>query len=104
VSQVGIAGSTEIGQGVILAGQVGVAGHLKIGNGVKVAAQSGIHKNIRDGEVISGSPPMPFKVWVKMAATLPRLPEMRRKIKKLEDELRKMEKRLKNTSPEDAHD
>ena len=104
VSQVGIAGSTEIGQGVILAGQVGVAGHLKIGNGVKVAAQSGIHKNIRDGEVISGSPPMPFKVWVKMAATLPRLPEMRRKIKKLEDELRKIEKRLKNTSPEDAHD
>ncbi|MEK7745135.1 MAG: UDP-3-O-(3-hydroxymyristoyl)glucosamine N-acyltransferase, partial [Elusimicrobiota bacterium] len=31
VSQVGIAGSTEAGDQVILAGQVGLAGHLKIG-------------------------------------------------------------------------
>lgn len=104
VSQVGVAGSTKIGKGVILAGQVGVAGHIRIGDGVKVAAQSGIHKNVKDEEIISGSPTMPFKVWVKMVATLPRLPEMRRQIKHLEEKVKRLEKVLKNTRAEGVHD
>ncbi len=94
VSQVGIAGSTEIGRGVILAGQVGVAGHLKIGNQVKVAAQSGIHKDAKDGEVLSGSPALPFKTWLKMVTTWPKLPELRRKVRGVEDRIKKIERKL----------
>ena len=37
VAQVGISGSTRLGNHVVLAGQVGVAGHLEIGDRVKVA-------------------------------------------------------------------
>lgn len=94
VSQVGIAGSTEIGKGVILAGQVGVAGHLKIGDHVKVGAQSGIHKNMKEGEVMSGSPAVPYKTWLKTCAVVPRLPEIRQKVKKMEERIDRIEKKF----------
>jgi len=94
VSQVGIAGSAEIGEEVILAGQVGVAGHIRIGNHVKVAAQSGIHKNMKDGEVVSGSPAMPYKTWLKTCAVVPRLPEIRQKVKQMEEKIDRIEKKL----------
>ncbi len=99
IAQVGIAGSTELGQGVILAGQVGVAGHLKIGNQVKVAAQAGIHKDAKDGEILSGSPAIPFKTWMKMVAAWPKVPELRRKIKHLEEHVKEMEKRMERLAP-----
>jgi UDP-3-O-[3-hydroxymyristoyl] glucosamine N-acyltransferase len=42
VAQVGIAGSTTLGDGVILAGQVGVAGHIHLGDGCRIGAKSGV--------------------------------------------------------------
>lgn len=94
VSQVGIAGSAEIGEEVVLAGQVGIAGHIRIGNRVKVAAQSGIHKDMKDGEVVSGSPALPYKTWLKTCAVVPRLPEMRQKLRQMEERLDRIEKEL----------
>jgi UDP-3-O-[3-hydroxymyristoyl] glucosamine N-acyltransferase len=105
VSQVGIAGSVEIGEGSILAGQVGVAGHISIGRGVKVAAQSGIHKNIKDGEIVGGSPAIPVKSWIRYVNVFPKLPEMRQRIKRLEKKLNEMEKNLyESISQVKAHD
>ena len=43
-AQVGIAGSTSIGDDVTLAGQVGVAGHVTIGKGASAVGQSGHHQ------------------------------------------------------------
>ena len=50
VAQVGIAGSTTVGDGVALAGQVGIIGHLHIGDGARVAAQAGVSHDIPAGE------------------------------------------------------
>lgn len=82
-AQVGLAGSTRVGDGVILAGQVGVAGHLKIGNGVKVGAQSGISGDVPDGETVSGSPHMDHRQWMRMIAELKNLPETARLARRL---------------------
>jgi UDP-3-O-[3-hydroxymyristoyl] glucosamine N-acyltransferase len=75
-AQVGLAGGVEIGDRVILAGQVGVANQVKIGKGVIVSAQSGVHSDVEAGQVISGSPAVPNKLYLKVSAIYKRLPEM----------------------------
>lgn len=90
VAQVGVSGSTAIGKHAVLAGQVGVVGHIRIGDNVMVGAQSGVSKSVPDGAVVSGSPEMPHKQWLKVQSLLPRLPELRRKIAAIERRLEKL--------------
>ncbi len=75
-AQVGLAGSTEVGRDVILAGQVGIAGHCKIGDGVIATGQAGIHGDVPAGKVLSGSPAMDNKLWLRCVVLIQRLPEM----------------------------
>lgn len=82
-AQVGLAGSSVVGDGVVLAGQVGVAGHLRIGNGVKVGAQSGISGDVPDGANVNGSPHMPYRDSMKAIVELRRLPETARLAREL---------------------
>jgi len=91
VSQVGISGSTTIGKHAILAGQAGVSGHLTIGDNVIIGPQAGIAKSIPDGEVVSGSPEMPHRLWLRVHSIIPRLPELKKKLFDVEKRLRKME-------------
>jgi len=94
VSQVGIAGSTEVGKKVILAGQAGVTGHLRIGDGAIIGPQTGVSRDIAPGEVVSGSPQMPHRDWLKTAAVFSRLPEMRRQLRDLERQVETLQKQL----------
>ena len=91
VAQVGISGSTSIGRHVVLAGQVGVAGHLHIGDNVMVGGQSGIGSDVPSGQIISGSPTMPHKTWLRAQRIIPRLPELRKKVAALEKRLRRLD-------------
>lgn len=59
-AQTGIAGSTKIGRNCMIGGQVGIVGHIVIGNRVKIQAQSGIGRNIKDDEVLQGSPALNY--------------------------------------------
>ncbi len=94
VSQVGIAGSSKIGNHVTLAGQVGVVGHVSIGDNVIVGAQSGVPSNLEKNNYYSGSPAMPHKDWLRVVGTLPRLPEMRKKMSQMEKKIAELESRL----------
>jgi len=94
VSQVGIAGSSKIGNHVTLAGQVGVVGHVSIGDNVIVGAQAGVPGSLEGNAYYSGSPAMPHKEWLKTMGTLPKLPEMRKKINEYEKRLAALEARL----------
>lgn len=87
VSQVGIAGSTTLGDGVILAGQVGVAGHIHLGDGCRIGAKSGVGQDVPPKTDLSGIPVMPHGSFLRTSALLPKLPEMKRRIGKLEKEL-----------------
>jgi UDP-3-O-[3-hydroxymyristoyl] glucosamine N-acyltransferase len=80
-AQVGLAGSTEIGNKVILTGQVGVVGHCKVGENAIVTPQSGVASDIAAGALVSGSPAVDHKLWLKYSAILPRLPEIARAVR-----------------------
>lgn len=64
-AQTGVAGSTKIGKNCIIGGQVGIAGHISIGDNVKIQAQSGIGRNIKDNEVLQGSPALGYSDYNK---------------------------------------
>ena len=83
-AQVGLAGSTEIGKRVILTGQVGVVGHCTVGDNAIVTPQSGVAADIPAGALVSGSPAVDHKAWLKYSAILPRLPEIARAVRKKE--------------------
>jgi UDP-3-O-[3-hydroxymyristoyl] glucosamine N-acyltransferase len=82
-AQVGLAGSTEIGKNAILTGQVGVVGHCKVGEKAIVTPQSGVANDIAAGALVSGSPAVDHRAWLKYSAILPRLPEIVRAVRKL---------------------
>lgn len=81
-AQTGIAGSTKIGKNCMIGGQVGVAGHLTIGDFVKVQAQSGIGKNLKDNEVVQGSPAFNYGDFAKSFVHFKNLPKI---VKDLEE-------------------
>ncbi len=91
VSQVGISGSTKLGNHVTVGGQVGIVGHLTIGDNVMIGAQSGVSGNVPAGQVLSGSPAIPHREWLKASTIFGRLPEMRRTIADLEKRLAELE-------------
>ncbi|ARV08490.1 UDP-3-O-(3-hydroxymyristoyl)glucosamine N-acyltransferase [Winogradskyella sp. PC-19] len=86
-AQTGIAGSTKIGENCQIGGQVGVAGHLTIGNGVRVQAQSGIGRNIKDNEVLQGSPSFGYSDWNKSYVYFKNLPKIVKTINDLEKKI-----------------
>ncbi len=69
-AQTGLAGSTRIGDGAMLGGQVGVGDHRVIGSGSKVTGQSGVTRDIRPGDVVSGTPAMARGDWLRGMARL----------------------------------
>lgn len=73
VSQVGMSGSCDIEDFVVMGGQVGVADHLKIGKGVQVAARGGVTRSLEAGKVYGGFPAKPVEQWRREVASLSRL-------------------------------
>lgn len=90
VAQVGIAGSTRLGMGVVAGGQAGIVGHLSIGDGARIAAQSGIMNDVEPGAVVSGTPARAHGEWLRIEAALARLPELVREVRRLEKEIAKL--------------
>lgn len=80
--QTGVAGSTRIGKNCMIGGQVGISGHLTIGDNVKIAAQSGIGHNVKDGEIIQGSPGFNALEYKKAYVYFRQLPELIKKLSK----------------------
>jgi UDP-3-O-[3-hydroxymyristoyl] glucosamine N-acyltransferase len=75
-AQTGVAGSTKIGKNCMIGGQVGVAGHLTIGNNVRIQAQSGVGRNIKDDEVLQGSPTFGYTDFSKSYVHFKNLPKI----------------------------
>lgn len=83
-AQTGIAGSTKIGENCKIGGQVGFAGHLIIGDNVRIQAQSGIGRNVKDNEILQGSPAFPYGDWNKSYVYFKNLPKIVKRIEDLE--------------------
>ena len=83
-AQTGIAGSTKIGENCMIGGQVGIVGHINIGNNVKIQAQSGIGRNVKDNEILQGSPALPYSDYNKSYVYFKNLPKTMNRINILE--------------------
>lgn len=73
VSQTGLAGSSELGNAVVMGGQSATSGHLKIGDRAIIAARGGVSKDLAGGKVYGGFPIMEQREWLKMQAKLKRM-------------------------------
>lgn len=93
-AQVGIAGSTAIEDNVALGGQVGVTGHVTVGKGVQAAAKTGVTGDIKPGTVIAGYPSDEIQSWRKSHAALRRMPQLRERIRQLEQKVEELLDRL----------
>lgn len=88
-AQVGIAGSTKVGKNVTIAGQAGLVGHINIGDNVTIAAKAGVTHNVNDGEILSGYPAINHGDDVRNKIALKKLPELLKRVKKIENSLSK---------------
>jgi UDP-3-O-[3-hydroxymyristoyl] glucosamine N-acyltransferase len=75
VSQVGISGSCELGDFVVLGGQVGLGDHGKIGSGARLAARSAMAPGVDlpGGQDYGGVPAKPVREWMREIYTLQKL-------------------------------
>jgi len=98
VAQVGISGSTKLGKSVIIGGQAGLVGHITIGDHVMIGAQSGVHEDVSPNQVVSGSPHMPHRKWLRVEACVSQLPEMRKTLASLLQRVKELEQALDSKS------
>jgi UDP-3-O-[3-hydroxymyristoyl] glucosamine N-acyltransferase len=89
-AQVGLAGSTKVGDNVMLAGQVGVAGHCIIGDNVIATAQAGIPSNVEKNKIVSGTPAVDNKIWLRASIALTKLPQLLNRVRELENTIQKL--------------
>jgi len=68
-----IAGSADIGNGVVLAGHTAVGGHFRVGDGARVGAKSGVISPVPDGADVSGFPARPHREFLRAQASMYRL-------------------------------
>lgn len=89
-AQSGIAGSSRVGKNCMFGGQVGISGHLTIGDEVKMAAQTGLTTNLKDGQIVMGSPAIDanrfrkaFVYFRNFEALVKRIDELEKKVSAL---------------------
>ena len=103
VAQAGIAGSTRLGNHVMIGGQAGLVDHLSIGDQVKIAAGSGVTNDVKSGKVVGGRPAVDHGTWRRSQVIQYQLPEMRKELRALREQVRHLEALLKEYLPI-AHD
>ncbi len=95
VAQTGIAGSTKLGDRVIMAGQSATVGHIAIGSDCVIGARGAVASDLDDGQIVSGAPAIPHREFLRATMAFPRLPEMRRTISRLEQKIEALEAELR---------
>jgi UDP-3-O-[3-hydroxymyristoyl] glucosamine N-acyltransferase len=98
VAQAGVAGSTTLGNYVVLGGQAGLAGHIDVGDQVMVGAQCGVTGDVEAKQIVHGSPHMPYRDAKRAYTLLRNLPELADRLKQLE----KLAEKLKDLGGDTA--
>lgn len=88
--QVALAGSTTLGNGVIMGGSSASAGHLHIADGTMLAARAAVASNTSPKEILAGSPAVPHKDWLRQKAAVRGLPDLVKRVRALEAELERI--------------
>jgi len=86
-AQSGLAGSVKIGEWCQFGGQSGFADHVKVGDRSRVIAQAGVHNDLAKEALVGGAPAIDLRVFRRMVAVEPRLPELARRLRAIERRL-----------------
>jgi UDP-3-O-[3-hydroxymyristoyl] glucosamine N-acyltransferase len=94
-AQTGISGSVVIEDDAVIGGQVGFGDHTRVQKGAIIGSKAGIlpGKVVRAG-VWWGIPVQPLDQYKRLNAHLNRLPEMRKALKRLEQEIVELREKL----------
>jgi UDP-3-O-[3-hydroxymyristoyl] glucosamine N-acyltransferase len=94
-AQTGISGSVVIEDDAVIGGQVGFGDHTRVQKGAIIGSKAGIlpGKIVRPG-VWWGIPVQPLDQYKRMNAHMNRLPQMREELKRLQEEVAELRKRL----------
>lgn len=92
VAQAGVAGSTKLGNYVVLGGGAGVKDNISIGDGTRLAAHSALAQAAGAGETLVGTPARDGRRFFREIMSLAKLPDLIRKVKKLEKAIAKLSK------------
>jgi UDP-3-O-[3-hydroxymyristoyl] glucosamine N-acyltransferase len=86
-AQSGLAGSVRLGKWCQFGGQSGSADHVKVGDRARVIAQAGVHNDLEDDALVGGAPAIDLRIFRRMVAVEPRLPEIARRLRAIEQRL-----------------
>lgn len=90
-AQAGLAGSVRVGEWCQFGGQSGFADHVKVGDRARVIAQAGVHNDLAADALVGGAPAIDMRVFRRMVAVEPRLPELVRRLRALEQKIAEWE-------------
>lgn len=85
-----IAGSTVVGNRVIMSGQTGVLDHLKIADDVILVQRAGIASDIKEPGIYAGIPHQPLSDYLKNSAIAKKLTELKALVTQLDKKMKKI--------------
>ena len=85
-----MAGSAELGRGVILAAKAGINGHITIGDGAQIAGTSGVHKSLPAGAIVVGTPAESQREFMARYMLPKKVEKLQAKIEALTAEIEKL--------------
>lgn len=90
-SQVGIAGSAKIGNYVVAGGRSGTSDNVSVGDGARIGAVAIVMEDVPDGATYLGTPAGPAQDTLKQWMAAKKLPELLKRVKRLEKRLKELE-------------
>jgi UDP-3-O-[3-hydroxymyristoyl] glucosamine N-acyltransferase len=95
-SQVGVAGSTTLGERVVAGGQSGFSDHIQVADGVMIGGGSAVLGSISEAGVYTGYPAMPMGQFRRMAVVQKELPDLKKRLRAMEARLAELEQLLQS--------
>ena len=92
VAQTGVAGSSTLGQRVVVSGQCAITDHVKITDDVTLVQRAGVINNIDEPGVYAGTPIQPVKDYFRNSAVSHKLVELRKQVRQLEKQVAELSK------------
>ena len=85
---VGVAGSARLGDHVVLGGHAGIRDNIAVGDRVQVSAYAAVAGDVPAGQAVGGIPAKPAKEQMRVMLSMPKLPDLLKRVRELEARIR----------------
>lgn len=79
----GVAGSSRLGDDVVLAAKAAVLGHRDVGDRAQVGVSGVVHRDVAEEARVSGLPAIDHRLWLRASAALKELPGLLAEVRAL---------------------